>query len=224
MRSSCPLLLSLCATAGALQLKITGTSLTEPLRAYADQKLGKPLDRYADMLRDDGVEVNLKVEKLSKHDSDHRGQVLQIAEITALCADRHIIHCTTSTDDMYASIDDLENMLARRLRKYKERKITVGQGRRRESKEEMQAIEDDDDLDDAAPASASTASDAVEDPIALVRRKNFPMPPISVSDAVTCLEYIDHDFYVFRNVQSGEINVVYKRNSGGVGLIEPERN
>ena len=40
--------------------------------------------------------------------------------------------------------------------------------------------------------------------------------------AVLCLEYIDHDFYVFKNKQGGKISVVYKRNNGGVGLIEPE--
>ena len=67
------------------------------------------------------------------------------------------------------------------------------------------------------PAAATGAS-------ALVRRKSFPMPPITVADAIVCLDYIDHDFYVFRNVDTDEVNVVYKRNSGGVGLIEPERD
>ena len=50
------------------------------------------------------------------------------------------------------------------------------------------------------------------------------MDPISVDAAILCLDYIDHDFYVFRNEATKEINVVYRRNSGGVGLIEPERD
>ena len=50
------------------------------------------------------------------------------------------------------------------------------------------------------------------------------MPAITTADAIVCLDYIDHDFYVFRNVDTSEINVVCKRNSGGVGLIEPERD
>jgi hypothetical protein len=42
-------------------------------------------------------------------------------------------------------------------------------------------------------------------------------------DAIVCLDYIGHDFYVFRNQETGEVNVVYKRKQGGVGLIEPSK-
>ncbi|KAF6004885.1 Ribosomal protein [Cyanidiococcus yangmingshanensis] len=56
----------------------------------------------------------------------------------------------------------------------------------------------------------------------VVRKKRFPMPLQTVEEAVLCLDYIDHDFYVFRNADTGEVNVVYRRRHGGVGLIEPE--
>ena len=46
--------------------------------------------------------------------------------------------------------------------------------------------------------------------------------PITVNEAIFALDYIDHDFYVFRDSETNEINVVYKRNSGGVGLIQPQ--
>ena len=46
---------------------------------------------------------------------------------------------------------------------------------------------------------------------------------ISVQEAVFALDYVDHDFYVIRNDEDGEINVVYKRNAGGVGLIQPSQ-
>ena len=58
--------------------------------------------------------------------------------------------------------------------------------------------------------------------MSVVKPKSFPMPPITVEEAVLCLYYIDHPFYVFRNKDTNEINVVYKRNSGGVGHIMPE--
>ena len=59
-------------------------------------------------------------------------------------------------------------------------------------------------------------------PWEVVREKSFPMPPTSVDEATLCLEYIDHPFYVFRNAETDIINVVYRRKSGGVGLIQPE--
>jgi putative sigma-54 modulation protein len=45
---------------------------------------------------------------------------------------------------------------------------------------------------------------------------------ISLEEAIFALDYIDHDFYVFRDAETKEINVVYKRNAGGVGLIQPQ--
>ena len=47
--------------------------------------------------------------------------------------------------------------------------------------------------------------------------------PISIKEAIFALDYIDHDFYVFRDEESNDVNVVYKRNAGGVGLIQPEK-
>ena len=59
--------------------------------------------------------------------------------------------------------------------------------------------------------------------MSVVKTKSFPMEPITAAEAVLCLDYIDHNFYVFKNKDAGnKVSVVYKRNSGGVGLIQPE--
>jgi putative sigma-54 modulation protein len=230
--------------AAALTISVSGTTLTDALRSYASDKLSKPLDRYTDLLRTEegGVELQMKVETRGKHDTEHMGKEAHIAEITARCKDKHIIHCASSSDSMYASLDDLHDTLNRKLRKYKEKLAAVKQDRRREDKEAINfaEIDDADDADDelppapllskaavdaaAAVASSPSPSSAVELDPTLVRKKSFAMQPISVEDAITCLEYIDHDFYVFRNRDTDEVNVVYKRNHGGVGLIEPERD
>jgi hypothetical protein len=47
--------------------------------------------------------------------------------------------------------------------------------------------------------------------------------PISIKEAIFALDYIDHDFYVFRDEETNDVSVVYKRNAGGVGLIQPEQ-
>ena len=56
----------------------------------------------------------------------------------------------------------------------------------------------------------------------VVKTKKFNMPAISVQEALVCLDMIDHPFYVFRNKDTNEINVVYKRVGEGAGLIQPE--
>jgi putative sigma-54 modulation protein len=53
-----------------------------------------------------------------------------------------------------------------------------------------------------------------------VRRKYFAMPPMSLEEALHQLELIDHDFYLFRDDKSGELQVVYRRNHGGFGVIQ----
>jgi putative sigma-54 modulation protein len=54
-----------------------------------------------------------------------------------------------------------------------------------------------------------------------VRRKYFAMPPMSLEEALHQLELIDHDFFVYREADSGQIQVVYRRNHGGFGVIQP---
>jgi putative sigma-54 modulation protein len=205
--------------------------ITEPLRSYADSKLSKPMERHDEILT--SVSLNLKVEHRGGglHDTAHEGQQAHIAELTAMCKDRQVIRVCTESENMYSSIDDLSNTLSRKLRKYKERRKDSAHDRAVGRKENLAFLAQEGDEDEEPEPMAAPAVPAppvvdspppAPSPWSVVREKKFPMPPMSVADAILCLEYIEHDFYVFRNDASNEINVVYRRNSGGVGLIEPD--
>jgi putative sigma-54 modulation protein len=56
----------------------------------------------------------------------------------------------------------------------------------------------------------------------VVKTKKFSVKPLSVEEAILQMNLLDHQFFMFRNVETEEINVVYKRNSGGYGLLEPD--
>jgi len=118
--------------------------VTDALKAYADQKLGKPLETFGSLLNGD-CELHLKVESRGLHDAEHRGKEAHIAEATAFCIDKHVINARSENEDMYASIDELTDTLTRSLRKYKEKRIDIKEERKRTSKETIGAeiLEDD---------------------------------------------------------------------------------
>jgi len=130
-----------------------------------------------------------------------------------------VFRVAETSPDMYASIDLVSNRLARKLRKYKERRLNGyhgGPNMGENLADVLNSIEVDDDSDD---------SDEYIDPdqAVVTKVKNFDLSSsISVTEAIFALDYIDHDFYVFRDEETNDVSVVYKRNAGGVGLIQPE--
>lgn len=129
---------------------------------------------------------------------------------------------------MYASIDDVAKALSRKLLKYKENRIAGWHGGKHMGDDLMEALEADEDWasdDDGDADSTMMATNDYVDPgkPTITKIKSFDTTkPISVDEAIFALDYVDHDFYVFRNEVTNKISVVYKRNTGGIGLIEPE--
>jgi len=149
-----------------------------------------------------------------------------IAEAT-VSVKGNTVRSSHRSENMYASIDLMADGLARKLRKYKERRNNKMHAMHGHSpvREIMESeVEEVDDTVDAG--FDGYEKEAHEYGLAInmdiVKHKKFKMDPITAAEAVLCLEYIDHPFYIFRNSESGEINAVYKRNHGGVGLIEPD--
>jgi putative sigma-54 modulation protein len=104
---------------------------------------------------------------------------------------------------MKASIDQLVDKLERQVTRYREKRR---RGRSRDN--------------GAVPVEENPGASDDSEP-EIVKTKQFPVKPMSPEEAVLQLELVGHDFFVFRNGESGEVNVVYKRRDGGYGLIEP---
>lgn len=168
--------------------------VTEALRDYAGTKLHK-LEKFFDHVQETHVTESII-----------RGQ--HIVEVT-MRADGKIIRAEEKSSDMYQSIDLVADKLERQLTKYKDRFIT----RKREAFNGHKPVE---------MGAPSEAAEETEDGTPfIVRSKKFSIKPMDPEEAAMEMELIGHDFYVFRNSESSEVNVIYKRQDGNYGLIEP---
>ena len=149
--------------------------VTPGLREAVESKLGK-LGRY--FTPNTEIHVTLSVQK------GH-----QKIEVT-IPVKGGLVRSEQESSDMYVSIDLVEEVIERQLRKYKNKLV---------------AREQEDDGE-----------------IKIVRTKKFGFKPMYPEDACVQMELLGHDFYVFCNAESDEVNVVYRRKNGTFGLIEPE--
>lgn len=166
--------------------------VTEGLKAAVYEKIGK-LERY--FAPDTEIHVTFSVEKKDR----------QKIEVT-IPMKGNIVRAEQVSTDMYVSIDLVEEVIERQLRRYKNRLIEQKQAANNFS---LSFMEDEDDS-------------LEEDSIRIIRSKRFAMKPMDAEEACIQMELLGHNFYVFRNAESNEVNVVYKRKGNTYGLIEPE--
>lgn len=200
---------------------VTGNNveMTPALKDYAHEKIEKVVAKHREYVIKTDIHLTVTRNPAVKHS--------HIAEAT-VSVRGNTIRSSHPSENMYASIDLMADGLARKLRKYKERRrnqkhATHGHSALREGMdpdaEELLEDSSEDGFEDYQEEAVAYGPAIDMD---IVKHKKFNMEPISAEEAVLCLEYIDHPFYVFRNSDTGDINVVYKRNHGGVGLIEPD--
>lgn len=178
--------------------------ITPSLKEYAEEKVSK-LQRY---FEDESIEVqiSLEVEK-ERH----------IVEVTAFVSGI-ILRGEEVTGDMYASIDGVIEKLERQIHKYKTRIHRKLIERKQEYKEEYMEERREEVLNNKIDISEGE-TDEYEPKI--VRTKRFAMKPMDPKEAAMQMDLLGHDFFVFSNANTDEVNVVYKRNDGDFGLIEP---
>jgi putative sigma-54 modulation protein len=128
----------------------------------------------------------------------------QIAEVT-VPIDGILLRTEEATGDMYSSIDAMLKKLERMIRKHRTRL-------------ERRLHEDAFKLE----AAVYEHLDEDEQNPALVRSKKFSMKPMDIEEAMMQMELIGHSFFVFRNAETNDVNVLYLRNDGNYGLIEPD--
>ena len=140
----------------------------------------------------------------------------QTAEVTVF-ANGTVIRAQERSENLYASIDLAASKLARQLRRWKERHSDHhhSHGHSASTTPATEAVTDDSQVD----GSLLQGREA-ELPDPGVRRKYFAMPPMSLEEARRQLDLIDHDFYLFRDKDSDQLQVIYRRNHGGYGVIQ----
>ncbi len=174
----------------------------DTLKRYAERKVRK-LSRHLDQLRE--AQVVLEVER------QRSAGRTQVAEVT-VWGDGVVLRGTHRSADMFASIDGVVDKLEkqvqkRRSRLIEKRRIDATRRKRRQVVDAEAALR-------AGPAPAL--------PPEIVRLKRFAMKPMTAEDAIIQMERLGHAFFVYRDAQTEEVNVLYRRKSGDYGLIEPE--
>ncbi len=171
------------------------TTVTDALKEKVSEKL-KRLEKLVP--EDTSVVVTFSVIKL-----DHT------IEVTVNLPKR-ILRAEVTSQDMYAAIDEVVDVLEKQMVKYKNRLRD-------------KARRDTAFIDELKYFEPEAKEEKVEDDeVKIAKTKKFAIKPMDAEEAVMEMELLGHNFFVYRNSSSDDINVVYKRKNGTYGLIEPE--
>ena len=176
-----------------LQVKGKNLDVSDSIRSYAEDKLRRLERQLADPTQ---VELELSLERNPSIAANH------VAEAT-IWTKGPTLRAREASADMRASIDQLVDKLERQVTRYREKRRPR---RARDNGSNFQP----------APAVSEESEPMI------VKTKQFPVKPMSPEEAVLQLELVGHDFFVFQNAETGEVNVVYRRRDRNYGLIEPQ--
>ena len=176
-----------------LQVKGKNVEVSESIRSYAERKLGKLEKKLAAPTQ---VELELAVERNASIAANH------VAEAT-VWTKGPTLRAREASSDMKVSIDQLVEKLERQVIRYRDKR------RRRAAH------------DDGGPPMEPTAT-SDEPGHKIVKVKQFAVKPMTPEEAALQLELIGHDFFVFQNADTGEVNVIYRRRDGNYGHIETQ--
>jgi len=174
------------------KLQARGFELTDAIKNYLDKRLEK-IDRSFKEDRIISADARFEKEK-----GTYRFEfTVHVPEV--------VIRVEERGSDLYSLMDAATDVLERKLKAYKETRM---KHKRRAGRREVPAEPVEDEFEGEAPESA------------IVKRKRFAMKPMLLEEAIEQMKLLGHTFFVFRNADTNEVNVLYIRNDGGLGLIE----
>jgi putative sigma-54 modulation protein len=183
-----------------ISINTRGVELTQKLQDHVERKTER-LDRYMPNL----VEVRVDLSSQNTRSAIER----QVAQITVRDNRGTILRAEERNSDMFAAIDTVIDKLYRQIKRYRGKRI---QKRRSGAIEEYVIGE---------PLPFEEDIEFVEEEPSIVRRKSFALRPMVSEEAIEQMELLGHSFFVFFNVDEEAISVVYKRNDGNYGLLQP---
>ncbi len=184
-----------------MQINVVGRRMpvTDSIREYTEEKIGKAAKVHD---RDDMVvDVVLHVEK------NPANKNRDVAEVTAHMKGV-VVRAEEAAPDMYAAIDLVSEKLERQMRKYKQKLMSRRNGAKT-------AVKTAPGVEELPEPLAEEAAGQV------VRTKVVDAVPMTEDEAILQLELLGHDFFVFRDTDEGQVNVLYRRHNGDYGLIQP---
>ena len=189
-----------------MDIKIHGRNveITNDVQSYVDKKFSRLVRHLPQML-----DANAEIRRTSSRSGDDRFAV----QLT-LMVKGQVLRAQRRGSTVSEAVDTAVDVMDRQIRRYK--------GRRYRSNQQRTSLRDLPDGLAPEPDEETPSPEEMEDmPIKVVRRKRFPMIGMTVDDAIAEMELLNHSFYLFRSVETGSYSVVYRREDGDYGLIEP---
>lgn len=181
-----------------LEIFVKNLELTEAIEAYVRKKVGK-LGRYLGNITEAKVEISEEKTRSPQH---------RFTVQVTLNSKGTLLRSEEKSESVYAAIDAVTEVLTRQIERYKGKLYKKGRG--------VSLARQNSTLKEAIVDTETDISPKV------VRVKRFPLKPMSVIEAAEQMELLDHDFLLFLNVDNDTLNLLYRREDGDYGLIEPQ--
>jgi len=194
-------------------IQVTGrhVSVTEAMKEYCRRRLACLHLDYPKIIE---VQIIMDVQKY-RH----------LAEVVLHCSNHITLEASAESDDMYVSVDEVVDKIARQMRKYKTRLMRKHRPRKHtvrhleETVLRWEWVDGLEEMPDMDPASSSPETNPSEPSV--IHSEKYPVKPMFIDEAVLQIEMSSKQFLVFLNAKTEKVNVIYRRKNGDFGLIEP---